>query len=261
MIEINGLTCGYDAGDVLKGITLNIKQQDFAVILGPNGAGKSTLLYSLIGYLTMRKGSILIKSKALEQWHKKELARTIALIPQETGMPFDYTVTEMVLMGRYPWLELMQSYSAKDLEIVRDVLTKLDLTGLAERYFSQLSGGEKQRVLLARALAQQTEVILLDESLSQLDINHQVEMMQLLSDINKHDGKCIILVSHNINLAANVASRLVFLKEGRLLANGSPEEVLTTGLLRQLFGIDLTLQINPLSQRPNLVFPGISQTL
>jgi len=261
MIEFIDVCSGYDQSDVLKGVSLSIADNDFAVILGPNGAGKSTLLYTLIGYLPLRKGSILIKGKPLEQWHKKDLARIIALIPQETALPFDYTVEEMVLMGRYPWLELMQSWSKQDREIVQNILTQLDLTQFAGRYFSQLSGGEKQRVLLARALAQQTEIILLDESLSQLDINHQIEMMQLLSDINRKEGKCIILISHHINLAANVSSHLIFLKDGKLLANGSPEAVLTQTQLKQLFGVDLTLQTNPLSNRPNLVFPGINPSL
>jgi iron complex transport system ATP-binding protein len=260
MIEFLDIYSGYDQSDVLKGVSLTIKDNDFAVILGPNGAGKSTLLYTLIGYLPLRKGSILIKGKSLDKWQKKELAKVIAIIPQETVMPFDYTVEEMVLMGRYPWLELMQSWSKKDMDIVHEILSKLELTPLANRYFSQLSGGEKQRVLLARALAQQTEVILLDESLSQLDINHQIEMMQLLSEINRKEGKCIILISHHINLAANVGSHLIFLKDGKLIANGSPDEVLTQNQLKQLFGVDLTLQTNPLSNRPNLVFPGITPT-
>jgi iron complex transport system ATP-binding protein len=261
MIEFKDVCSGYDQNDVLQGVSLTIADNDFAVILGPNGAGKSTLLYTLIGYLPLRRGEIFIKGKPLAEWHKKDLARVIALIPQETVMPFDYTVEEMVLMGRYPWLELMQSYSAKDKEIVQDILEKLDLTSLANRYFSQLSGGEKQRVLLARALAQQTEIILLDESLSQLDINHQIEMMQLLSEINRKDGKCIILISHHINLAANVSSHLILLKAGKLLANGSPEQVLTKPILKQLFGVDLTLETNPLSGRPNLIYPGVNPSL
>lgn len=258
MIELQDIKAGYDDKDVLQGITLSIQEGEFTTVIGPNGAGKSTLLYTLTGFLALRGGSILIKGKALEHWHKKDLAKVIALIPQETAMPFDYMVEEMVLMGRYPWLELMQSYSQQDLQIVLEILQKLDLTELKDRYYSQLSGGEKQRVLLARALAQQTEVILLDESLSQLDINHQVEFMQLLSDINRRDGKCIILVSHNINLAANVSSHLIFLKNGRLIACGIPAEVITQDRLKELFDIDLTLQTNPLSGQPNLIFPGIN---
>lgn len=256
MIELQEIYSGYGQSEVLKGITLRIAKADFAVILGPNGSGKSTLLHTLVGYLPLHKGSISIKGKPLHQWHKKDLAKVIALIPQETAMPFDYTVEEMVLMGRYPWLQMLQSYSIRDLEIGDEIMAKLDLTALRERFYSQLSGGEKQRVLLARALAQQTEVILLDESLSQLDINHQVEFMQLLSGINR-SGKCIILVSHNINLAANVSSHLIFLKEGSLLASGTPQEVITPALLKELFGVELTIGINPLSNRPNLVFPAV----
>jgi iron complex transport system ATP-binding protein len=258
MIQLHNVTAGYDRHDVLKGITLEIGKGDFAAVLGPNGAGKSTLLYTLINYLPIRSGDILIQGKSLKQWHKKELAKTVALIPQETVLPFDYTVTELVLMGRYPWLELMQNWSSQDFELVQNILCRLELEALADRYYTQLSGGEKQRVLLARALAQQTEIILLDESLSQLDINHQVEMMQLLCDINQKEGKTIILISHNLNLAANAASRLVFLKDGKLLANGTPEQVMTSSALKELFNIDLMLQNNPLSHRPNLIFPGIS---
>jgi iron complex transport system ATP-binding protein len=261
MIRLQDVTSGYDKHDVLKGITLEIRQGDFVAIIGPNGAGKSTLLYTLINYLPIRSGDVFIQEKSLRQWHKKDLAKTIALIPQETVLPFDYTVKEMVLMGRYPWLELMQNWSAQDFDLVQEILVKLNLENLADRYYTQLSGGEKQRVLLARALAQQTEIILLDESLSQLDINHQVEMMQLLCDINQKEGKTIILISHNLNLAANAASRLVFLKEGRLIANGTPEQVMTTPALKELFDIDLTLQNNPISNRPNLIFPGVSPAL
>jgi iron complex transport system ATP-binding protein len=256
MIELQDIYSGYGQREVLKGITLSIGKEDFAVILGPNGSGKSTLLHNLVGYLPLHRGSILIKGKPLQQWHKKELAQVLALIPQETALPFDYTIEEMVLMGRYPWLEMLQSYSKRDLEIADEIISKLDLSALKDRYYSQLSGGEKQRVLLARALTQQTEVILLDESLSQLDINHQVEFMQLLSEINR-SGKCIILVSHNINLAANVSSRLVLLKEGKLLANGTPEQVITPALLQELFGVQLSIGTNPLSQKPNLIFPAI----
>lgn len=257
MISLHNATTGYDKTDVLKGITLTIHKNDFAVIMGPNGAGKSTLLYSLIGYLPLKNGSIVIKDKPLEQWHKKELAKVIALIPQETMMPFDYTVEEMVQMGRYPWLELMQKYNKTDQDIAMQAMQKLDVLFIKDRYYSKLSGGEKQRVLLARALAQQTEVILLDESLSQLDINHQVELMQLLSEINHKDGKCIILVSHHLNLAANVSTHLIFLKSGKLLANGSPEQVLTQSMLKELFDIELMLLTNPLSNRPNLIFPSV----
>lgn len=261
MIELTNVTAGYDAQDILQGISLRIDKGDFTALIGPNGAGKSTLLYTLIGYLLIRSGDIRINGKSLKLWHKKELAKVIALIPQETVLPFDYTVEEMVLMGRYPWLEMMQGYGRQDVEIVQTVLQKLELDKLAERFYSQLSGGEKQRVLLARALAQQTDIILLDESLSQLDINHQIEMMQLLSEINLKEGKSIVLISHNLNLAANVCSRMVFLKQGRLIAQGSPQQVLTQAHLKELFDLDVTLQTNPLSQRPNLVYPGVNPSL
>ncbi len=261
MIRITNLSCGYELCEVLTGIDLEIDVADFAVILGQNGAGKSTLLHTLIGYLPFRSGNIFIKEIALEKWSKKDLAKVIALIPQETAMPFDYSVEEMVLMGRYPHLDLMQNWSSKDYQIVNDILKTMDLFALRTRYYSQLSGGEKQRVLLARALAQETEIICLDESLSQLDINHQVDMMQLLHNINRKQGKTIILISHQINLAANLATKLIFLKAGKVIGQGSPNEVLTSDMLKKAFDIELLLQENPLTQKPNLIFPGVSHNI
>jgi len=257
MIEIASLSCGYSEKEVLHGISLSIADGDFAVLIGPNGAGKSTLLHALIGFLPVAGGSIQIKGKPLPDWHRRDLAKVLALIPQETVLPFDYTVLELALMGRFPHLELLQSYAPADVDIVLDILVRLELLDVKDRYYSQLSGGEKQRVLLARALAQQTEVILLDEALSQLDINHQIDMMRLLSDINRKEGKTILLVSHNLNLAANVSSHLILLKDGHLVANGNVEEVLTPQILEEVFGVQLQLMTNPLSGRPNLIYPGV----
>lgn len=261
MIRIADLTCGYGERNVLQGIDISIEKADFAVILGQNGAGKSSLLHALIGYLPIRRGNIFIRDIALEKWNKKELAKTIALIPQETVMPFDYTVRELVLMGRYPHLDVMQSWSKRDYQIVDNILIKMDLPQLKDRFYTQLSGGEKQRVLLARALAQETEIICLDESLSQLDINHQVDMMQLLHEVNSQQGKTIVLISHQINLAANLASKLIFLKSGRVVGQGTPEQTLTTEMLQKVFDVELCLQVNPLSGKPNLVFPGVDSQL
>jgi iron complex transport system ATP-binding protein len=258
MIRIHDLSCGYDGFEVLHAVNLEIRAGDFAVILGQNGAGKSTLLHTLTGYLPVRQGAVFIKGIPLGKWHKRDLAKTLALIPQETVLPFDYTVEELVLMGRFPHLELLQNWSHQDYALVGEIMQTMDIAQLKDRFYSQLSGGEKQRVLLARALAQETEIICLDEALSQLDINHQVCMMQLLYDVNRKHGKTIILISHQINLAANLASRLIFLKSGKVVGQGAPAEVLTSAMLKTVFEVDLLLQTNPLSGRPNLVFPGVN---
>lgn len=255
MIETKGLVCGYGGEAVLKGISLSIAEGEFCALLGPNGAGKSTLLYALMGYLKADAGEVLVYGKNVAQQKRSYLAHKLAFVPQESSQEFDHTVSETVLMGRYPYLGLMQSYSAEDRKAVDAVLEQLKLEGYAQRWLSELSGGEKQRVYIARALVQNTPYILLDESLSQLDINHQLEIMALLREIRRTAGKTVLIVSHNLNLAANYADRLIFLKQGKLLAQGSPAELMQPGILQELFGICLETSINPHSSRPNIIYP------
>ncbi|MDD2331419.1 MAG: ABC transporter ATP-binding protein, partial [Candidatus Cloacimonetes bacterium] len=168
---------------------------------------------------------------------------------------FDYLVEDIVLMGRYPWLQMMQSWSNEDRQLVHGVLEQMELLELRNRYFSQLSGGEKQRVLIARALAQNTRFIFLDETLSQLDINHQIEIMKMLKTIRTDSGKGIVLISHNLNLAANHADKLIFMKSGRILAEGEPDLLLEPGLLAKMFNVELQTVRNPVSGRINIFYP------
>ena len=257
MIQIANISCGYEQKEVLSGLSMNLQGSDFAVIVGPNGAGKSTLLYAILGFIPLYSGNIHIDGKELALYTRRDLARIIAYVPQETVFQFDYSVRDIVLMGRYPILQLMQSYGDEDRSAVDKVLEQLGLSSLRERYFSQLSGGEKQRVLIARALVQETAYIFLDETLSQLDINHQIEIMQLLRQIHSDSGKSILLISHNLNLAANYAQSMIFLKSGAIIGSGSPDTMMTEEMLHQLFGISLQTMINPQTQRRNLIYPGV----
>ncbi|HNX00230.1 MAG TPA: ABC transporter ATP-binding protein, partial [Candidatus Cloacimonadota bacterium] len=188
-------------------------------------------------------------------WHRLDLAKKIAMIPQELEFQFDYQVRELVLMGRFPYLSLWQNYSTLDEEIADKTFELLHLTAMARKYYLELSGGEKQRVLIARALVQQTDVILLDESLSQLDINYQIETMNLLHGISQQHSKLVILVSHNINLASNYCDTLYFLKDGKLVSFGKPNEVVNTDLLHNLYGIELEVKLNEDTGIPSLLFP------
>lgn len=258
MIELKNICCSYDQEPVLKGLSVELSQDDFTVILGPNGAGKSTLLYSIMGFLRPSSGEIFLEGRSLFSYKRGELARKMAFVAQETVFSFDYTVEDMVLMGRYPYQGLLENLKARDREVAQEALSSLDLGAYSKRWYSQLSGGEKQRVLLARALAQETDYILLDESLSQLDINHQIEIMSLLSRIRKEQGKGIVLISHNLNLAANFASRIIFLKQGILMGSGSPEEMMQPELLKQVFGLELQTIVNPLSGQRNILYPVTS---
>lgn len=256
MIEVTKLGCAYDDEIVLRELDLSLAGDEFTVLVGPNGAGKSTLVYALLGFLPALEGEIRLQGKPLNAYKRSELARLIAFVPQESVFQFDYPVRDIVLMGRYPYLGLMQSWLPADLEAVEEVLEQLQLSDLADRFYSQLSGGEKQRVLIARALAQNTPYIFLDETLSQLDINHQVEIMALLQRIVRDNGKGILLISHNLNLGANFADRMVFLARGKVLGSGTPEEMMRPELLRELFGMELQTMFNPASGKPNLLYPN-----
>lgn len=255
MITVQNLYCGYFEQPILKDISFQIGAEEFCALLGPNGAGKSTLLYALMGYIKPISGKILLQDKELNSYRRAAMARLLAFVPQESKSDFDHSVYETVLMGRYPYLGFMRAHSDEDRSVVDKVLEMLNLGSLRQRWLSELSGGEKQRVYIARALVQETPCILLDESLSQLDINHQIEIMNLLKSISKNQHKTILIVSHNLNLAANHADKLFFLKSGRLLSSGNPADMMQSSHLSELFGISLQTQINPNSGRPNIIYP------
>ncbi len=255
-MKIENISVGYRDNEVISKLSVEFGKGDFCALLGPNGAGKSTLLKAMIGFLPLSSGEIKINDRAMSSWKKKELAQEISLIPQDFQLQFDHKVRELIMMGRFPYLGYWQNYSTKDLQIVDNIIKQLDLVEFAEKNFSQLSGGERQRVTIGRALAQQSETILMDEAFSHLDINHQLEIMQLLSKINKEQNKRIILVSHNINLASEYCDRIIMLKAGKLIADGTPEAVITDENIQELYDTRLMIIKNPVSGRPNLIYPG-----
>ncbi|RLC54430.1 MAG: heme ABC transporter ATP-binding protein [Candidatus Cloacimonadota bacterium] len=256
MIKIKKISLSYQEKKVIQNLSLDFAKGEFCALLGPNGAGKSTLLKALIGFHPVNEGKITIGNRELKHWQKAELAKQIAIIPQDFQLQFDYTVKELVLMGRFPYLGYWQNYSQQDKKVVDKVLQKLDLIRLQDELYSQLSGGERRRVSIARALVQETDILLMDEAFANLDINHQLEIMRLLSQINQEQNKLIILVSHNINLAAEYCQRIVMMKEGKLIADGTPEDVITNQTIRDLYEIDLTVIKNPVTGQPNLIYPG-----
>lgn len=259
MISLESVSCSYTAKPVLSSVSVDIPVSDFTVIIGPNGAGKSTLFNAIMGFLPLTEGRIRIFERDLKDYSRLELARLISFVPQESVFTFDYRVEELVLMGRYPHLGLMQSWGEEDHKVAATALCSMGLEGFGKRWYSQLSGGEKQRVMIARALAQETRFIFLDESLSQLDINFQLEIMNLLAGVHKSTGQGIVLISHNLNLAANYASRMIYLKDGRVLASGSPGDLMNPKALRELFGLELQTALNPLSGKMNIIYPGAKE--
>ncbi len=256
MLKIKNISAGYENKSVIENLSLGFKKGEFCALLGPNGAGKSTFLKTMIGFQTLENGEILLKNKPLKEWKKNELAKVISLIPQDFKLQFDHRVFDLVLMGRFPFLGYWQNYAKKDREITESILQQLDLYKFKDKMFSQLSGGEKKRVSIARTLTQQAEIILMDEAFANLDINHQLEIMQILSEINREYKKMIILVSHNINLAADYCERIIMMKHGRVIADGNPDDTIDPDIIKELYGTELQVIKNPVSGKPNLIYPG-----
>ncbi len=256
MISLKNVSVSYQHKRVLENLSIDFHKGEFCALLGPNGAGKSTLLKSIIDFQLQKTGEVYISGKEFHDWSRQELAKQIAIIPQDFQLQFDYTVEDLVLMGRFPYLGRWQNYTTLDREKVGQILQQLDLTSLKNKLYSQLSGGERRRVSIARALAQETQVLLMDEAFANLDINHQLEIMQLLFEINREHNKLIILVSHNINLTSEYCERIVMLKNGVVIADGAPEDIVNTENLKELYNTELKIIENPISGKPNLIYPG-----
>ncbi|HUE89083.1 MAG TPA: ABC transporter ATP-binding protein [Vicinamibacterales bacterium] len=213
-------------------------------ILGPNGSGKTTLLRLLSGTRVPTSGDVLLDGRSLRQFSRRALAQRIAVVPQETHLAFDYTVMEMVLMGRHPHLGLFQIEGPADIAIARDALAATGTAPLEARQFNTLSGGEKQRVVIASALAQSSDILLLDEPTASLDLGYQLEIALLLRRLNGERGVTIAVSTHDLNFAASVCQRLVMLRGGRVIAAGATGEVLTPGHVRDLYDVTADVHVH-----------------
>ena len=248
---------GYSYRDVrvLKDLSFSVCQGDFFVIIGPNGSGKTTLLKCISGILRPQTGSLEILGAPVQTYSRKSLARSIALVPQTAPVDFPFTVTEVVLMGRSPHLGILGVEHGKDLSIAHRAMEFTGVALLAHRKLDQLSGGERQRVMIARAICQDPKIILLDEPTASLDLAHQVRIMDLMERLRHEKKVTILMVSHDINLAALYGNRLMLLKEGQILSLGPPSEVLTFQTLEEAYGCPLLVDKSPLGdfQRVTLV--------
>jgi iron complex transport system ATP-binding protein len=229
---------------VLHDVSLDVAPGARLGILGPNGSGKTTLLKLLAGILSPASGSVTLDDVPLARLSRRAIAQRVAMVPQETHPAFEYTVLELVLMGRYPHLGAFEVESAADVAIAHASLAATGTGAFAARLFSTLSGGEKQRVVIASALAQQARVLLLDEPTASLDPAYQLEIAELLRALHRERGIALVLSTHDLNLAAAVCDRLVLVRDGRVIASGPTDEVLTGERIAALYGIDAEVRFH-----------------
>jgi iron complex transport system ATP-binding protein len=251
-INVKNLSHSFREHLVLKNISFQVPQRDFFIIIGPNGSGKTTLMKIICGILKPQNGELKILNRSIDQYHRKSLARTIAFVPQMLSADFPFTVFEMVLMGRSPYLGMLGLEQENDLEIANQAIAFTGLENLAHRKLDQLSGGEQQRVFIARAICQKPDIILLDEPTASLDLAYQVRIMDLMEQLKKDKGITVVMVSHDVNLAAMYADHLLLLHKGQVLCQGLPDEVITYQTLEAAYGCTLLVDESPLGKSPRV---------
>jgi iron complex transport system ATP-binding protein len=253
-LEASQLTCAYDGPAVLSEVCLSMAAGEVLAIIGPNGAGKTTLLRALARLLRPQKGAVLLSGKDLWRLDPRAAARRLALASQSSGAVWPLTVEQMVSLGRAPHQGWFMPLSATDRAVVQRTLEQTGLSDLSQRIVTKLSGGEQTRTILARALAQEPEVLLLDEPTAHLDLKYQVGILELARDLAHGQGLAVVVTLHDLNQAAQYADRLALLARGRLLATGRPSEVLTPELLQNAYEVPVVISVHPVHGTP-LVTP------
>ncbi|MFD6328148.1 ABC transporter ATP-binding protein [Streptomyces niveus] len=249
------LTLAYDDRTVVHDLELAVPDGRVSVIVGPNACGKSTTLRALGRLLKPKSGSVLLDGEELARIPTRKIAQSIGLLPQSPIAPEAITVADLVSRGRQPHQHWWQQWSEEDERAVTEAMARTDVTDLAERSVDELSGGQRQRVWIAMALAQETDLLLLDEPTTFLDIAHQVEVLDLVRRLNHEQGRTVVIVLHDLNQAARYADHLVAMKSGRIVAEGHPGEIVTAELVREVFGLESVVVPDPVTGSP-LVVPG-----
>ncbi|MEH3089228.1 MAG: ABC transporter ATP-binding protein [Microbacterium arborescens] len=253
-LEVHGVRLGYGDRVIVDELDLVVPAGRITAIVGANACGKSTLLKSMARLLTPRTGQVLLDGKDIHRMSTRQVARDLGLLPQSPISPEGIAVSDLVSRGRTPHHGPLARWTRADDDAVAQALDATDTAAIADRSVDELSGGQRQRVWIAMALAQQTDVLLLDEPTTFLDVSHQIDVLDLLTDLNRARGTTIVMVLHDLNLAARYADHLVAMAAGRLFAAGEPSEVLTADTVRAVFGLDSRIMPDPLTGRP-LVLP------
>lgn len=257
LLKIENIDFYYKSTKILDRITFQVKSGEFLGIMGPNGSGKTTLLRCITNVLKPCRGTVLIDRNEVHTLTRKEIAKTMGVVPQTSTVDFAFTVFEIVLMGRTPHIDDFGRESAKDYEIVRNAMEVTNTSHLSDRIFEELSGGEHQRVIIARALAQQPQILLLDEPTIHLDIGCQLELLDLIRRLGKQEEIVVIAVFHDLNLAAQYCDSLILLDNGRIVSAGLPEHVLTPENIKKVYNIGAFVRRHPLTNAP-YVTPYVS---
>jgi iron complex transport system ATP-binding protein len=245
VIRINQLASAYSRVSVLKGLTFDVKAGEFFIIIGPNGSGKTTLIRSLAGFLPIASGEIVLNGRSLKTYSQRELALELAYVAQTGGDDGPFTIRELVLMGRSPYLGILGVEGDKDVSIAREAIAFTGLDHLADRRIGRVSGGERQRAHISRAICQSTGIILLDEPTASLDLAHQIRIMDLMAMLKRDRGTTVVMVSHDLNLAAMYADRLLLLVDGRVAACGPPDQVIDEQILANAYGCRVLVDRSP----------------
>lgn len=256
VFQAEEIEAGYDNKTVLQGVSLVIPSNKISVIIGANACGKSTLLKTLSRLTKSTSGNITLDGKPISKINSKQLARVLGLLPQSPIVPEGISVADLVGRGRFPHQSLLSGWTKKDYDAVAEAMRIMNITELANNNIDELSGGQRQRVWIAMALAQQTDILFLDEPTTFLDITYQIEILDLLTDLNRKHGTTIVMVLHDINLSARYADYIYALRNGKLIVEGEPSEVITSALVKDIFELDCIVIKDPVSGSPFVIPKG-----
>jgi iron complex transport system ATP-binding protein len=242
VLEAKNLWASYNGSQVLRDVSLCINERDFTSILGPNGSGKTTLIKALTGLIKPVSGNVTLFGKPVNAYKRREFARYVSILPQNPSVTLPFLVKDIVMMGRFPYLGRFEIEKGSDITAVEEAMRIMDIQRLAKRHLMELSGGEMKRVFIAQAVAQQSEILFLDEPTANLDINYQLEIFKLLKRFNEQMKKTVVLITHDINHAARYAKNIILLKNGAIAKTGSAEEIINSADLSNVFDMDVIIE-------------------
>ena len=251
-IQAESISFSYGQKPMLEDVSFSLKPGQMTALIGPNGSGKTTLLKIINGTLCPQSGLMRVDGRETTRWSRRELARKVAIVPQDGSLIFPFYTEEIILMGRFPHLNAYRFEGKRDYRVVREAMEKTNTLALAARRFNELSAGERQRVLIARALAQEPEILLLDESTVFLDLKHQAQFLSLLKNLNAERNLTVIFVTHDVNLAAKNAPHVILLASGKIYAIGTPAEVITAENIQKVYEVNVGVDRDPHDGSPRV---------